>query len=396
MGCCCNKKRTGSLSTNDIKDALYNETLVPEQTPNRSSRTSIEYGDFPTFRTSITPETTPATLEDFKHLKVLGQGSFGKVILVKNEKNDKLYAMKILDKKYIVKRKQVSHTQTERAMLEKLKHPFIVRLNYAFQDSKKLYFLTEFLQGGELFFHLRKNSGYKEKAVRFYMCQILLALEYMHDNNYIYRDLKPENILIDKEGNIKLTDFGLSKILPKEEKKAYTMCGTAEYLAPEILFGKGYDKTCDWFSFGVVLFEMFCGYHPFKSKGQKIDPQIYLKKTYIPDKVGKTATDLIEKLFVTDPKRRLGHNSADEVKNHPFFKGIDFDKVLRKEYKPPFIPKLKDDTDLKYFDESFTKLRVDSEKPEETKENEEDKDEYNFEGFSYQQKDDSLNIISDI
>ena len=390
MGCC--NKRRQTITSNDVSDALYNEALIPDTNTNpQSSRNSIEYGDFPTFRTSIGGDNTPATLEDFKHLKVLGRGSFGKVIVVKNENNNKLYAMKILDKKFIVKKNQVSHTQTERALLEKLKHPFIVRLNYAFQDSKRLYFLTEFLQGGELFFHLRRNSGYKEKAVRFYMCQILLALEYMHNNNYIYRDLKPENILIDKEGNIKLTDFGLSKILPEEEKTTYTMCGTAEYLAPEILFGKGYDKTCDWFSFGVVLFEMFCGYHPFNSKGQKIDPKIYLRKTYIPDKVPKTPRDLIEKLFVSNPKKRLGYNGADEVKNHPFFKGIDFDKVLKKEYKPPFIPKLKDDTDLRYFDENFTQLNVENEKFEE-KHDEEDKDEFNFEGFSYQQKDESLTL----
>ena len=384
MGCC--NKRRKSIGAQDVSEALYNDALIPDSGNVKSSRNSIEYGDFPTFRTSIGGDNAPATLEDFKQLKILGQGSFGKVVLVKNENNNKLYAMKILDKKYIVKKNQVSHTRTERAMLEKLKHPFIVRLNYAFQDSKRLYFLTEFLQGGELFFHLRRNSGYKEKAVRFYMCQILLALEYMHNNNYIYRDLKPENILIDKEGNIKLTDFGLSKIMPPDEKTTYTMCGTAEYLAPEILFGKGYDKTCDWFSFGVVLFEMFCGYHPFKSKGQKIDPNIYLRKTYIPDKVGKTARDLIEKLFVSNPKKRLGYKSSDEVKNHPFFKGIDFDKVLRKEYKPPFIPNLKDDTDLRYFDENYTQLKVDNEKQAE-----EEEDEFNFEGFSFQQ-DESINL----
>jgi serine/threonine protein kinase len=384
MGCC--NKRRKSIGAQEVSEALYNDALIPDSTNVKSSRNSIEYGDFPTFRTSIGGDNAPATLEDFKQLKILGQGSFGKVVLVKNENNNKLYAMKILDKKYIVKKNQVSHTRTERAMLEKLKHPFIVRLNYAFQDSKRLYFLTEFLQGGELFFHLRRNSGYKEKAVRFYMCQILLALEYMHNNNYIYRDLKPENILIDKEGNIKLTDFGLSKIMPPDETTTYTMCGTAEYLAPEILFGKGYDKTCDWFSFGVVLFEMFCGYHPFKSKGQKIDPNIYLRKTYIPDKVGKTARDLIEKLFVSNPKKRLGYKSSDEVKNHPFFKGVDFDKVLRKEYKPPFIPKLKDDTDLRYFDENYTQLKVENEKQAEAEE-----DEFNFEGFSFQQ-DESINL----
>ena len=388
MGCCCKKKQ--EITTKEVSDALYNESLIPEPSNNNNgSRKSIDYDDVPTFRTSIDATNTPATLEDFKHLKLLGKGSFGKVVLVKNQNNNKLYAMKILDKKFIIKKNQVSHTQTERALLEKLKHPFIVRLNYAFQDSKRLYFLTEFLQGGELFFHLRKNSGYKEKAVRFYMCQILLALEYMHNNNYIYRDLKPENILIDKEGNIKLTDFGLSKIMPKEEKTTYTMCGTAEYLAPEILFGKGYDKTCDWFSFGVVLFEMFCGYHPFKPKGQRIDPKIYLRKTFIPEKVPKTPRDLIEKLFVSNPKKRLGYRGADEVKQHPFFKGVDFDKVLRKEYKPPFVPKLNDDLDLRYFDESFTELRVDSEKNDD-KDEEDEKDDFKFEGFSYQPKDENL------
>jgi serine/threonine protein kinase len=382
MGCC--NKRRQTITSNDVSEALYNEALIPDTNTNpQSSRNSIEYGDFPTFRTSIGGDNTPATLEDFKHLKVLGRGSFGKVILVKNENNNKLYAMKILDKKFIVKKNQVSHTQTERALLEKLKHPFIVRLNYAFQDSKRLYFLTEFLQGGELFFHLRRNSGYKEKAVRFYMCQILLALEYMHNNNYIYRDLKPENILIDKEGNIKLTDFGLSKILPEEEKTTYTMCGTAEYLAPEILFGKGYDKTCDWFSFGVVLFEMFCGYHPFKSKGQKIDPKIYLRKTYIPDKVPKTPRDLIEKLFVSNPKKRLGYNGADEVKNHPFFKGIDFDKVLKKEYKPPFIPKLKDDTDLRYFDTMFTDEPINGPQRKNTNRDRDREPSNEYTGFTY-------------
>ena len=388
MGCCCKKKQ--EITTKEVSDALYNESLIPEPSNNNNgSRKSIDYDDVPTFRTSIDATNTPATLEDFKHLKLLGKGSFGKVVLVKNQNNNKLYAMKILDKKFIIKKNQISHTQTERALLEKLKHPFIVRLNYAFQDSKRLYFLTEFLQGGELFFHLRKNSGYKEKAVRFYMCQILLALEYMHNNNYIYRDLKPENILIDKEGNIKLTDFGLSKIMPKEEKTTYTMCGTAEYLAPEILFGKGYDKTCDWFSFGVVLFEMFCGYHPFKPKGQRIDPKIYLRKTFIPEKVPKTPRDLIEKLFVSNPKKRLGYRGADEVKQHPFFKGVDFDKVLRKEYKPPFVPKLNDDLDLRYFDESFTELRVDSEKNDD-KDEEDEKDDFKFEGFSYQPKDENL------
>ena len=379
MGCCQKKK----ITKETVAETINNDSLIPENHPSTQAQS-----DIPSSRASFDAGIN-ISLDDFQKLKVLGQGSFGKVYLVKNINSEKVYAMKVLDKKYIINKKQISHTKTERIALEKLKHPFISKLNYAFQDSINLYFITEFLQGGDLFFHLKKSGEFKEKVVKFYMAQVLLALEYMHNNNYIYRDLKPENIMIDNEGNIKLTDFGLSKIV-KPKEMTYTLCGTAEYLAPEIVFGQGYDKTCDWFSFGVVVFEMFCGYHPFRTKNKKIDPAIYLRKTYIPDKVGKDAKDLIERLFVTDPKRRLGFNSADEVKNHPFFKDIDFDKVLKKEYKPPFVPKLESDTDLKYFDENEENF-IEEEKKEsinnnnEKKENE--KDNYHFEGFSYEQKD---------
>ena len=384
MGCC--QKKKNSISKESINNALYNDKLVPNLSISEPStnRTSVR-----TTRSSLDNSNT--SLKDFKTLKILGKGSYGKVYLVKNINTNKIYAMKILDKQFLLEKNQITHTKTERIALEKLKHPFIVKLNYAFQDFKNLYFITEFLQGGELFYHLRKKSGFKEKAVKFYMSQVLLALEFMHDNNYIYRDLKPENIMIDKQGNIKLTDFGLSKIL-KPNETTYTLCGTAEYLAPEIIFGKGYDKTCDWFSFGVVIFEMFCGYHPFGKKNKKIDPTIYLRKTYIPEKVGKKAKDLIEKLFVGDPKKRLGYNSADEVKNHPFFHDIDFNKVLNKEYKPPFIPQLDNETDLKYFDQiSMAEQPNGIKVNEETIDNEEEeeKDDLHLEGFSYEQNDEN-------
>ena len=383
MGCC--QKKKSSISKESINNALYNDKLVPNLSISEPStnRTSVR-----TTRSSLDNSNT--SLKDFKTLKILGKGSYGKVYLVKNINTNKIYAMKILDKQFLLEKNQITHTKTERIALEKLKHPFIVKLNYAFQDFKNLYFITEFLQGGELFYHLRKKSGFKEKAVKFYMSQVLLALEFMHDNNYIYRDLKPENIMIDKQGNIKLTDFGLSKIL-KPNETTYTLCGTAEYLAPEIIFGKGYDKTCDWFSFGVVIFEMFCGYHPFGKKNKKIDPTIYLRKTYIPEKVGKKAKDLIEKLFVGDPKKRLGYNSADEVKNHPFFHDIDFNKVLNKEYKPPFIPQLDNETDLKYFDQiSITEQPKGIKVSEEIIDNEEEeKDDLHLEGFSYEQNDEN-------
>ena len=382
---CCKKKRITAIALEN--KSKNSEILIP--TDNKITETSLE-----TLNIKENDNQNPnATLEDFSQLKVLGRGSFGKVVLVRLEKSKKLYAMKILKKELVIKRKQVNHTMTERSLLEKLNHTFIVKLFYAFQDKTKLYFITEFMQGGELFFHLRRNSQYKEKSVKFYMSEILLAIDYMHKNNFIYRDLKPENILIDKFGHIKLTDFGLSKLLDEEEQKTYTLCGTPEYLAPEIIFEKGYDKTCDWFSFGVVMFEMLCGFHPFKQKKGKFNPQIYKMKIIIPENISKNAKDLIEKLLNSNPRERIGYNSSEEIMKHDFFKDIDFDKVLKKNYKPPFIPKLDNEEDLRYFDKGFTEENVESfpDKKLITSNNGDGKslsDE--FKGFSYQPKDEDI------
>ena len=373
---CCKKNQLNSLN---ISSSQQN-SLIPSETKSTSSSINLEL--------NVTPN---ATLEDFSQLKVLGRGAFGKVVLVRLEKNKKLYAMKILKKEIVIKRKQVNHTMTERSLLEKLNHPFIVKLIYAFQDKEKLYFITEFMQGGELFFHLRRNPQYKEKSVKFYMSEILLAIDYMHKNNFIYRDLKPENILIDKYGHIKLTDFGLSKLLDEEEQKTYTLCGTAEYLAPEIIFEKGYDKTCDWFSFGVVLFEMLCGIHPFKQKKGKFNPQIYKMKIQIPENISKCAKDLIEKLLNSNPRERIGYNGSGEIMNHEFFKDIDFDKVIIKQYKPPFIPKLDSEGDLRYFDKGFTEENVESFPDKKILENNGKSLNDEFIGFSYQPQNENNN-----
>ena len=373
---CCKKNQINSLN---ISSSQQN-SLIPSETKSTSSSINLEL--------NVTPN---ATLEDFSQLKVLGRGAFGKVVLVRLEKNKKLYAMKILKKEIVIKRKQVNHTMTERSLLEKLNHPFIVKLIYAFQDKEKLYFITEFMQGGELFFHLRRNSQYKEKSVKFYMSEILLAIDYMHKNNFIYRDLKPENILIDQFGHIKLTDFGLSKLLDEEEQKTYTLCGTPEYLAPEIIFEKGYDKTCDWFSFGVVLFEMLCGIHPFKQKKGKFNPQIYKMKIQIPENISKCAKDLIEKLLNSNPRERIGYNGSEEIMNHEFFKDIDFDKVIIKQYKPPFIPKLDSEGDLRYFDKGFTEENVESFPDKKILENNGKSLNDEFIGFSYQPQNEDNN-----
>jgi protein-serine/threonine kinase len=338
--------------------------------------------------------TIPRTksMDDFQPLKLVGKGSFGKVILVKYFNNDKIYAMKILDKEEIIRRKQIKHTKTERLLLEKLNHPFIAQLQFAFQDTKKLYLVTEFMQGGELFFHIKRRTGFKEVSAKFYMSQIFLAIDYLHKNGYIYRDLKPENILIDKEGNIKLTDFGLSKVISNngDINTTNTLCGTLEYIAPEIFKRKPYDKSIDWFSFGVVLYEMLTGQLPFHIKNEEFDESKYKNIKY-PEKMSPEAKELIEKLIEIEPEKRLGYNSSDEIRNSAFFKEVDFEKVYNKEYRPPFKPRLNGELDLKYFDINFTEdndafsdeFLNDTFGVNKTQDNSEVKEKEEFDGFSF-------------
>lgn len=211
---------------------------------------------------------THVNLSDFKIECLLGKGAFGKVFLVTKKDTGELYAMKCLRKDMIEQRNQKIHTQTERAILGQVNCPFIVQLRFAFQTSDKLYMVMDFINGGELFYHMRKCLKFPEDRARFYSAEILLALEYLHQSNIVYRDLKPENVLVDSEGHIKLTDFGLSKKFFTGEKKAFSFCGTPEYLAPEILKGTGHDQAVDFWSFGALLYEMLSGAPPFYSRNR--------------------------------------------------------------------------------------------------------------------------------
>ena len=202
-------------------------------------------------------------LDDFELVRVIGKGSFGKVTLVRKKSDAKLYAMKVLAKQNIIKRKQVEHTRTERNVLGKLNHPFIVKLHYAFQTEAKLYFVLDYAAGGELFFHLSRMKKFPEHMARFYSAEITLALDTMHDHGVVYRDLKPENILLDGEGHIKLADFGLAKEGVHEAAEgAHSLCGTPEYLSPEVLDRQGHGTAVDWWNLGMVLYEMLTGLPP--------------------------------------------------------------------------------------------------------------------------------------
>ena len=302
------------------------------------------------------------TFHDFIKLKVLGKGSFGEVLLVKLKANNKYYAMKILIKKQVKLRHQEIHTKSERDLMVKINCPFIVNIKFAFQDDFKLYIITEFMQGGEMFFHLHKEKKFSNEKTRFYIIELVLAIDFLHKNNMLYRDLKPENIMLDSNGHIKLTDFGLSKMVTKSKEKAFTICGTPQYLAPEILSDDGYDNSVDWWSLGCVMYEMLVGKAPFKiPKGSYLTADLYKKKITIPENVTPEAKDLISQLLVPNPKNRLGYgkDGAEKIKAHSYFEGINWNDAWERKLEPPLIPQLKNETDLSYFDKMFTDEKID-------------------------------------
>ena len=357
MGNCCKKKKPGDSDEESLKD------FIDKHDDN--------------------PLGIKLTFHDFDKLKVLGKGSFGEVLLVKLKANDKYYAMKILTKKQVKLRHQEVHTKAERDLMVKINCPFIVNIKFAFQDTEKLYIITEFMQGGEMFFHLHKERRFSNEKTRFYIIEIILAIEFLHKNKMLYRDLKPENIMIDANGHIKLTDFGLSKMVNKPKEKAFTICGTPQYLAPEILSDDGYDSSVDWWSLGCVMYEMLVGKAPFRiPKGAYLSAEIYKKKITIPEFVTQDARDLISQLLVPNPKKRLGYGPEDaaRIKAHPYFDGINWDDAWAQKLTPPFVPVLKNETDLTYFDKMFTDEKIDGSKVSEIPESVAGSE---YKGFTY-------------
>uniref|UniRef100_A0A2K5DET4 non-specific serine/threonine protein kinase n=1 Tax=Aotus nancymaae TaxID=37293 RepID=A0A2K5DET4_AOTNA len=252
------------------------------------------------------------TMNEFEYLKLLGKGTFGKVILVKEKATGRYYAMKILKKEVIVAKDEVAHTLTENRVLQNSRHPFLTALKYSFQTHDRLCFVMEYANGGELFFHLSRERVFSEDRARFYGAEIVSALDYLHsEKNVVYRDLKLENLMLDKDGHIKITDFGLCKEGIKDGATMKTFCGTPEYLAPEVLEDNDY---------------------------------------------GPEAKSLLSGLLKKDPKQRLGGGSEDakEIMQHRFFAGIAWQHVYEKKLSPPFKPQVTSETDTRYFDEEFT------------------------------------------
>jgi len=303
------------------------------------------------------------SVDDFELLNVIGKGGFAKVMQVRKRDTGKIYAMKVLKKKELIARKQVAHTNTERKILQDIENPFIVALRFAFQTTTKLYMVLDYFNGGELFFHLKNNGHFPEIRARFYAAEIVLALECMHNNRIIYRDLKPENILLDEKGHIRLTDFGLSKELEEGLETTLTFCGTPEYLAPEVILGQPYGQACDWWSLGTVLYEMITGMGPFYDENlHTMYDKILRAKLTFPPEVSANARKFIGSLLERNPKQRLGSGGkkgVEDIKKHPFFEGLDWVKLYKKELTAPFVPTvLEGKLDVANVDEEFTSERA--------------------------------------
>ncbi|ORY01027.1 kinase-like protein [Basidiobolus meristosporus CBS 931.73] len=327
------------------------ERCLPKESPTVSS--AQEESPEPTTKLKATSSSASRkrTPKDFSFGRVLGEGSYSTVYSAMEYNTGREFAVKVLDKRHIIKEKKVKYVTIEKSTLSKLHHPFIVRLHFTFQDNSSLYYVLDYAQNGELLSYIRKLGSFDEKCTRFYAAEIITAMEYIHSQGIIHRDLKPENILLDHKMHIKLTDFGTAKMVddPPEaasdelmEGRASSFVGTAEYVSPELLTDKEVSKSADFWALGCILYQLLAGRPPFKGANEYQTFQKIIKLEYsFPVGFPKTAQDLVERLLVADPQQRLGCDSdgIQKLKKHPFFEGIDWND-LHKQEAPKLVPYL--------------------------------------------------------
>ncbi|XP_023248587.1 cAMP-dependent protein kinase catalytic subunit PRKX isoform X2 [Copidosoma floridanum] len=278
-----------------------------------------------------------------------GTGTFGRVVLCRHE--GKPLALKILSMADVIRLKQVDHVRNEITVLKEVNHPFIVNMLWSGCDKARIYMLLEFVAGGELFSYLRAAGRFSSRTSCFYTAEIVCALEYLHSKHIVYRDLKPENLLLDEQGHLKITDFGFSK---KLIDRTWTLCGTPEYLAPEIIQSKGHNKAVDWWALGILIYEMLSGFPPFFDDNPfGIYEKIISGRIEWPKHMDPIAKDLVKKLLITDRTKRLGNmrQGAEDVKRHRWFKLVDWIQVPHRALVPPICPKLKTSDDASCFDD---------------------------------------------
>jgi len=299
-------------------------------------------------------------LDDFNFLAVLGKGNFGKVMLAEEKKTNGLYAIKVLKKEFIIDNDEVESTRSEKRVFlaaARERHPFLLGLHSCFQTETRVYFVMEYVSGGDLMLHIQRKQ-FSLRQAKFYASEVLLALEYFHANGIIYRDLKLDNILLTLDGHVKVADYGLCKEEMWFGQTTSTFCGTPEFMAPEILLEQRYGRAVDWWAFGVLTYEMLLGQSPFRGDDEdEIFDAILEDEPLYPITMPRDAVSILQKLLTRDPTRRLGSGKADaeEIKKHPFFKDVNFDDVMNKRIPPPYFPTINGSADTSNFDEEFTK-----------------------------------------
>ena len=321
----------------DLLSSAERETLKAQQAKVSSNKDGPAKGEKKVESVSSTKKKVSVSLDSFRLNRVLGKGAFAKVLLVQKEDSGTMYAMKVLKKHHVARKNQIEHTRTERRILAKVQHPFICLLRYAFQTKKKLYLVLDYHPGGELFYHLSRRGRFREKEAKFFIAEITSALEYLHDHDICYRDLKPENVLIQLSGHIALTDFGLSKDnMESKTSGGKSFCGTPEYLAPEIIHRKGHGKAVDWWSLGMVSYELLTGLPPWYTKNRlHLFEDICWAPLRFARHVTQEARSLIRGLLTRDANDRF---TATEAKANVFFSDLNWDDVINCRLKPTIIP----------------------------------------------------------
>lgn len=314
-------------------------------------------------------QTQELSVEDFEFLHLVGEGKFGKVFLSKKKSNSKYYAIKKMKKKYILKNSLLKQVKDERLMLAGLNHPFVVDLRYAFHSETSVYLVMQYLPGGELYFHMKKEKFFSEHRAKQYAAMIFLGIQYLHESGIIHRDLKPENILLDSEGYLVITDFGLSSIRKNRRQLNTTFVGTESFLSPEMISQTTkkfhnfnfYGSSIDYWALGIITFEMLFGMSPFKGRNfkQRIK-NICVEELKFPSSptISDEAKDFIKQLLSKNPRKRLGTKDSNEIKNHEWFKDIDFDELLSKKAKLDFVPNIESNAELKYVSKGIKKKKI--------------------------------------
>ena len=308
-------------------------------------------------------------LEDFEIIKTIGRGSVGKILLVKFIRTGDLYSIKSMRKDQLLSESLIDNILDEKNILSQGQCEFILQLSFFFQSPERIYFVTPFMKGGDLYHKLKIEGNLPEDLVKFYTAQIAIALQHLHEFGIAYRDLKPENILIDEDGYIKLCDFGAS-IHFQGTKKEKTFAGSPEYASPEMIAHEGHNMMSDWWSFGILIYELLYGITPFFNKDKnrmfelieiaelKFPKTIKIGDTIKPIKVSDEAKNVITKLLEKNPGSRLGKNGLKEIKVHPFFGNLNFEMIKNKKLKSPFKPIIDNDDLTNNFDEEYTSMDI--------------------------------------